>query len=55
MGSVDEEERVLTIRAMKLIRRLTKEKDRCEIDPQDLVAASEYAESLPGKLKVQGN
>jgi len=54
VGSVNEEERVLTIRAMKLIRRLTKEKDRCEIDPQDLVAASEYAESLPGKLKVQG-
>ena len=45
---------VLVISALKVIKRLTKQRDRVEFDNTDLIAASEFAESLPGSLKVQG-
>ena len=43
----------LVISAMKVIRRLTKQKDRVEIDNSDLERA-ESAESLHGSLSVSG-
>jgi len=47
-------EDTLVISAMKVIRRLTKQKDRVEIDNRDLIAGAEFAESLPGSLSVSG-
>ena len=47
-------ENTLVISAMKVIRRLTKQKDRVEIDERDLIAGAEFAESLPGSLSVSG-
>ena len=44
----------LVISAMKVIRRLTKQKDRLEIDSRDLIAGAEFAESLQGSLSVSG-
>ena len=46
------EDDILMISAMKVIRRLTKQKDRVEFDIRDLIAGSELAESLPGFLSV---
>ena len=45
---------VLEISALKVIRRLTKQKDRVEIDNRDLIAGTEFAESLSGALRVFG-
>jgi len=45
---------ILVISALKVIRRLTKQKDRVEIDNRDLIAGTEFAESLPGNLSVCG-
>ena len=39
---------------LMVIRRLTKQKDRVEFDNRDLIAGSEFAESLPGSLRVLG-
>ena len=47
-------ENTLVISAMKVIRRLTKQRDRVEIDNRDLIAGAEFAESLPGSLSVFG-
>ena len=48
------EDDILMISAMKVIRRLTKQKDRVVFDNRDLIAGSEFAESLPGSLRVLG-
>lgn len=47
-------ENTLIISALKISRRITKQKDRVEIDHQDLIEASEYAASLPGDRRVIG-
>ena len=52
--SVKMEDDILMFSAMKVIRRLTKQKDRVEFDNRDLIAGSEFAESLPGSLRVLG-
>ena len=44
----------LIISAMKVVRRLTKQKDRVEIKNSDLLAGAEFAESLHGSLSVSG-
>ena len=44
----------LIISAMKVVRRLTKQKDRVEIVNSDLLAGAEFAESLHGSLSVSG-
>jgi len=48
------EDTTLIISAMKVIRRLTKQKDRVEFDNTDLIAGTEFAESLPGSVSVSG-
>ena len=48
------EDDILMISAMKVIRRLTKQKERVEFDNRDLIAGSEFAKSLPGSLRVLG-
>ena len=48
------EEDTLMISAMKVIRRLTKQKDRVEFDNRDLIAGTEFAESLKGSMNVLG-
>ena len=48
------EEDTLVLSAMKVIRRLTKQKDRVEFDNRDLIAGSEFAESLPDSVRVLG-
>jgi len=47
-------EDTLVISAMKVIKRLTKQKDRVEFDNRDLIAGAEYAGSLPGSVSVSG-
>jgi len=47
-------EDTLVISAMKVIRRLTKQKDRVEFDNRDLISGAEFAESLPGTVSVSG-
>lgn len=47
-------EGTLTLTAIKISRRITKQKDRVEIDHQDMIAASEFAEGLPGTRRVLG-
>jgi len=47
-------EDTLVISAMKVIKRLTKQKDRVEFDDRDLIAGGEYAGSLPGSVSVSG-
>ena len=42
----------LIISAMKVVRRLTKQKDRVEIKNSDLLAGAEFAESLHGSLSL---
>eukprot|EP00092_Neocalanus_flemingeri_P025655 GFUD01027816.1.p1 GENE.GFUD01027816.1~~GFUD01027816.1.p1 ORF type:complete len:272 (+),score=74.67 GFUD01027816.1:48-863(+) len=44
----------LVLSAMKVIRRLTKQKDRVEFDNKDLIEGSEFAESLPSSVRVLG-
>lgn len=49
---------ILKITAVKVIRRLTKQRDRVEIEPNQLMQAAEFAETLEGddgeKLRVLG-
>jgi len=49
---------ILKITAVKVIRRLTKQRDRVEIEPNQLMKAAEFAETLKGedgeKLRVLG-
>jgi len=47
-------EGTLILTAMKISRRITKQKDRVEIDHQDMIAASEFAEGLSGARRVLG-
>jgi len=55
IGQKDEmNETVLKLSALKISKRITKEKDRVEIEPQDMIEASEYAETLPGSRRVLG-
>ena len=44
----------MVVTAIKIFRRVTKERDRVEIDVEDMVAAREYADSLPGERRVVG-
>merc|ERR1711909_247827 len=44
----------LIISAMKVVRRLTKQKDRVKIENSDILAGAEFAESLHGSLSVSG-
>jgi len=46
--------KTLILSALKISRRITKQKDRVEIDHQDLIEAAEYAEKLSDERRVIG-
>jgi len=54
INTEEEDEVAVHFTAFKVIKRLTKQKDRVEIAPEQLMTGMEYAESLGGGERVLG-